>query len=426
MRGLRCRRSLSRADGSSDGGPVPALRDPAGGEGRQRGLRRLGHPPVIGEILGGVVAGPRCWASTRSTRRQQCSRRSASSCCSSRSGSRPASRPAPGGAHSPAGRDPRRGAAVCRRLPGGGARRRRPAARGLPGRRPDGHERRRSPPACSASSRALRTQGGRIILGAAVIDDVLAIMILAVASGIAAGACRPAASHPGRGRRSCSWSWSCSVAPTPASGRAAHPDCTEVRRDAVHAGHARDARPRGARSCIGLAAIIGAFLAGMVVGSRASGRRSRPRSRPVAAFFTPFFFGFIGAQVDLAGLASARPCSCCSASRCWPWRRSSLARSSARSARASLGPPSSGGAWCRAGVRSASSSPGSASLPALSARRLLAGRRDGHPHHAPRAVPAGTGPPCGAHGGRGTAPPRRIGKGRLSRGGTERPIRRPP
>lgn len=34
---------------------------------------------------------------------------------------------------------------------------------------------------------ALSTQSGRIILGAAVIDDVLAIMILSVASGIAAG-----------------------------------------------------------------------------------------------------------------------------------------------------------------------------------------------------------------------------------------------
>ncbi|MBA2263160.1 MAG: cation:proton antiporter, partial [Chloroflexi bacterium] len=34
---------------------------------------------------------------------------------------------------------------------------------------------------------ALRTQSGRIIVGAAVIDDVLAIMILSVASGVAAG-----------------------------------------------------------------------------------------------------------------------------------------------------------------------------------------------------------------------------------------------
>jgi Kef-type K+ transport system membrane component KefB len=55
---------------------------------------------------------------------------------------------------------------------------------------------------------------------------------------------------------------------------------------------------------IGLAAIIGAFLAGMVVGESSERHALEAEVAPVAAFFTPFFFGFIGAQVDLAGLAS--------------------------------------------------------------------------------------------------------------------------
>ena len=59
-------------------------------------------------------------------------------------------------------------------------------------------------------------------------------------------------------------------------------------------------------SYIGLAAIIGAFLAGMVVGE--SSERHAPESEvaPVAGFFTLFFFGFIGAQIDLAGLADVQ------------------------------------------------------------------------------------------------------------------------
>jgi Kef-type K+ transport system membrane component KefB len=55
-------------------------------------------------------------------------------------------------------------------------------------------------------------------------------------------------------------------------------------------------------AAIGLAAIIGAFLAGMVVGESSERHALEEEVAPVAAFFTPFFFGAIGAQVDLAGL----------------------------------------------------------------------------------------------------------------------------
>jgi Kef-type K+ transport system membrane component KefB len=56
-------------------------------------------------------------------------------------------------------------------------------------------------------------------------------------------------------------------------------------------------------TAIGLAALIGAFLAGMVVGESSERRALEEEVAPVAAFFTPFFFGSIGAQIDLAGLA---------------------------------------------------------------------------------------------------------------------------
>jgi Kef-type K+ transport system membrane component KefB len=55
---------------------------------------------------------------------------------------------------------------------------------------------------------------------------------------------------------------------------------------------------------IGLAAIIGAFLAGMVVGESSEQHALETETAPVAAFFTPFFFGFVGAQIDPAAFGS--------------------------------------------------------------------------------------------------------------------------
>jgi Kef-type K+ transport system membrane component KefB len=151
---------------------------------------------------------------------------------------------------------------------------------------------------------ALHMQAGRVILGAAVIDDVLAMLILAFASGLAAGS----VSLGGIGtlvvvalvfigvvliggtrilRRRRSLLTDPEFAETPF-----------LPGMIIMLGLAALA------SQIGLAAIIGAFLAGMVVGESSERHALESEVAPVAAFFTPFFFGFIGAQVDLAGLAN--------------------------------------------------------------------------------------------------------------------------
>lgn len=151
---------------------------------------------------------------------------------------------------------------------------------------------------------ALTSRSGRIVLGAAVIDDVLAIMILSVATGVAAGgvdtgsmlsllaavalffvAVGLGGARLLRRRRS--------LLTEPAFA-----DTPFLPGMIVMLGLAALA------SYIGLAAIIGAFLAGMVVGESSERHALEAEVAPVAAFFTPFFFGFIGAQVDLAGLAS--------------------------------------------------------------------------------------------------------------------------
>jgi Kef-type K+ transport system membrane component KefB len=148
----------------------------------------------------------------------------------------------------------------------------------------------------------LGTMSGRIILGAAIIDDILAMIILAIATGMAAGgvsferlatlvllavAFVVIVVVGGRGvlrRRP-------SILTAP-----------EFARTPFLPGMIIMLGLAALAAAIGLAAIIGAFLAGMVVGESSERHALEEEVAPVAAFFTPFFFGAIGAQVDLAGL----------------------------------------------------------------------------------------------------------------------------
>ncbi len=150
---------------------------------------------------------------------------------------------------------------------------------------------------------AMSTRSGRIILGAAIIDDVLAIMILSVATGVAAGGVETArvaslvvvavlfiAVVVVGGTRILARRRSLLTDP-------------EFAETPLLPGMIVMLGLAALASFIGLAAIIGAFLAGMVVGESSERHALETEVAPVAAFFTPFFFGFIGAQVDLTALA---------------------------------------------------------------------------------------------------------------------------
>lgn len=151
---------------------------------------------------------------------------------------------------------------------------------------------------------ALNTQAGRIILGAAVIDDVLAIMILSVASGVAAG------SFAVTNVLSLLVVAILFIAAVVIGGTRILRRRRSILTDPEFAetpllpGMIVMLGLAALASVIGLAAIIGAFLAGMVVGESSERHALEAEVAPVAAFFTPFFFGFIGAQVDLGGLAN--------------------------------------------------------------------------------------------------------------------------
>jgi Kef-type K+ transport system membrane component KefB len=151
---------------------------------------------------------------------------------------------------------------------------------------------------------ALATQSGRVILGAAVIDDVLAMLIVAVAVGVSGG-------DVSAGRILLLFGLAAAFIGIVVIGGTG---ILRTRRSLL-------TDPRFAETPflpgmilmlglaalaaqIGLAAIIGAFLAGMVVGESSERHALETETAPVAAFFTPFFFGFVGAQIDPAALAS--------------------------------------------------------------------------------------------------------------------------
>jgi Kef-type K+ transport system membrane component KefB len=150
----------------------------------------------------------------------------------------------------------------------------------------------------------VRTAAARTILGAAVIDDVLALLLLAVATGLADNGSLDVgdlALVVGISLAFVAFFALVGTRVTQRWPRLLHaPRFSEsplLPAVLVCLGLAALAAE------VGLAAVIGAFLAGMIV---AETREQHPIEREVAplyAFFPPFFFAFIGAELDLGTLA---------------------------------------------------------------------------------------------------------------------------
>jgi Kef-type K+ transport system membrane component KefB len=140
----------------------------------------------------------------------------------------------------------------------------------------------------------------RIILGAAVIDDVLGLLVLAIVSGLAQDNLSPA--HiAGLGIGSVAF-----VAIVGVYGHRA----IDVAADRIGGSELRRAPLviaigiclglSALAGTIGLAAIIGAFLAGMAFSERAGEWQLEEQIEPVYQLLVPFFFVITGAQVDPA------------------------------------------------------------------------------------------------------------------------------
>jgi Kef-type K+ transport system membrane component KefB len=149
---------------------------------------------------------------------------------------------------------------------------------------------------------ALATSAGRVILGAAVIDDVLAMLILALASGLAAGNVSAGQLATLVGLAVAFIGIVLLVGTRLLRSRPSLLTDPEFAATPFLPGMILMLGLAALAAVIGLAAIIGAFLAGMVVGESSERHALEEEVAPVAAFFTPFFFGYIGAQVDLGAL----------------------------------------------------------------------------------------------------------------------------
>jgi len=153
----------------------------------------------------------------------------------------------------------------------------------------------------------LERRASRTILGAAIVDDILALLLVAVAAGVAAEGGVDIVS----------------IAVTAAVAMAfvafvalGGTRLLQARPALLHA-------PRFSESpllpavviClglaafaaqIGLAAIIGAFLAGMIIAETREQHPIEEEVAPLYAFFPPFFFAFIGLELSLGALGDGR------------------------------------------------------------------------------------------------------------------------
>ncbi|MEA4977172.1 MAG: cation:proton antiporter [Methanomassiliicoccaceae archaeon] len=164
--------------------------------------------------------------------------------------------------------------------------------------------------------RASDTKEARIIVGAAVIDDVLGMIVLAIVAGMASA---DGTSILGIARIifiSVSFVLAVfffcnSCTPRIASWYGKKKECKpptekEARKlDKMMIAIAVCLFMAAASEALGLAAIIGAFLAGMILADYAKKWNLKPKVEAITTFFLPLFFLNVGLQVKLSSLTNA-------------------------------------------------------------------------------------------------------------------------
>jgi Kef-type K+ transport system membrane component KefB len=148
-----------------------------------------------------------------------------------------------------------------------------------------------------------RSRAARTVLGAAVVDDVLALILLSVAVGMAADGGVDA------GKIALALGVAVAFVAFVALGGArllqSRPRLLESPRFAATPLLPAVILCLGLAAFsanIGLAALIGAFLAGLIVAETKDQSSIEEEVKPLYAFFPPFFFAFIGIELDLGAL----------------------------------------------------------------------------------------------------------------------------
>ena len=153
-----------------------------------------------------------------------------------------------------------------------------------------------------ADAGVLSTRMARVILGAAVIDDILGMIVLAVVSSLSSGQINYLSLAIVAGE---AIGFSLLVVFF-GSGvvRRFQPAVAKLRaRNAAFALAVLLCLGLSLASAyIGMAAIIGAFLAGLALADHSEEYRLQENAHPIMEFLTPFFFVLLGAQVNLRSL----------------------------------------------------------------------------------------------------------------------------
>lgn len=157
-----------------------------------------------------------------------------------------------------------------------------------------------------ADMRLLGERESRVILGAAVIDDVLGLIVLSgVAGAVAGGGLQPAAIATTVALAT-GFVVLFGLGGTRAAARGSHllerprlPQAPFAFAIALCLGVAALAQQ------VGLAAIVGAFLAGMIMAESPKRYELEERFEPLGDFLVPFFFVVTGATVDPSSLVGA-------------------------------------------------------------------------------------------------------------------------
>ncbi len=153
---------------------------------------------------------------------------------------------------------------------------------------------------------ALETRSGRTILGAAVVDDILAMLVVAVASAVAVGGGTSVVELVVVGAMATAFVAFFALGGTRVMRR--YPRILAAPRFSESPLLPAVILCLGLAALsaeIGLAAIIGAFLAGMMVAETKEQVPVEEEVAPLYALFAPFFFVSIGLQLDLGTYASA-------------------------------------------------------------------------------------------------------------------------
>jgi Kef-type K+ transport system membrane component KefB len=164
---------------------------------------------------------------------------------------------------------------------------------------------------------ALQSREGQVILGAAILDDILGLVVLAVVSGLVTAT---AAGEPGLSEVAFTGIVLKAVAFLGITVGLGHYLSGPIVRLAARTGQRGILLVFGLAICfalafvaerIGLAGIVGAFAAGLLLDPYGEGVRTRDEEdtisellHPLSSLFVPLFFVLMGMQVDLVSLVT--------------------------------------------------------------------------------------------------------------------------